>query len=89
MAKMTGLLKTILLNRKTTEKMKLLGDWRKYRKEAGKQAMGLAQWVKAGKPVKKKQIVKKQKGKKIAYYGQGRETADAILRRIKKGKLKK
>ena len=26
------------------------------------------------------------KGKKIAYYGQGRETADAMLRRIKRGK---
>lgn len=79
---MTGLIKTIRLNRKTVKKMKLLGDWRKYREKAGKQAMGLAQWVKEGKgkPVKKKQ------GKKIAYYGQGRETADAILRRIKRGK---
>lgn len=88
MAKMTGLIKTILLHKKTTKKMKLLGDWRKYRKEAGKEAMGLAKWVKAGKPVKKKQIVSEQKGKKIAYYGQKRETADAILRRIKEGRSK-
>lgn len=29
---------------------------------------------------------KQQKGKKIAYYGQGRETADVILRRLKRKK---
>lgn len=31
-------------------------------------------------------IKQEEKGKKIAYYGQGRETADAMLRRIKRGK---
>ena len=86
MAKFTGLIKTLRLKRETAKKKKDLAEWQKHRKKAGKQAMGLAQWVKAGKPVKKKQIVKKQEGKKIAYYGQGRETADALLRRIKKGK---
>lgn len=31
-------------------------------------------------------VEQKEKEKKIAYYGQGRETADAMLRRIKRGK---
>jgi len=43
------------------------------------------------KKVKKLKRVKKtvkptEHKKKIAYYGQGRETADALLRRIKRGK---
>ncbi|KKN01089.1 hypothetical protein LCGC14_1131270 [marine sediment metagenome] len=33
-----------------------------------------------------KRTVKPTEYKKIAYYGQGRETADAQLRRIKRGK---
>lgn len=77
MAKFTGLIKTYLLKKKTAKKKNLLAEWLVHRKKAGKKAMGLAQWVKEGK---------RKKGKKIAYYGQGRETADAILRRIKKGK---
>lgn len=77
MAKMTGLIKTLRLKRKTAKKKKELAEWQKHRDATGKKAMGLAQWLKAGKP---------KRGKKIAYYGQGRETADALLRRIKKGK---
>lgn len=74
MAKFTGPIKTYLLKKRTAKKKNLLADWLIHRKKAGKKAMGLAQWMKEGK------------GKKIAYYGQGRETADAMLRRIKKGK---
>ncbi len=33
-----------------------------------------------------KRVVEPTERKKIAYYGQGRETADATLRRIKRGK---
>ena len=77
MAKMIGLIKTLRLRRRTAKKKKDLAEWQKYRKEAGKSAMGLARWLIAGRG---------KKGKKIAYYGQGRETADALLRRIKKGK---
>ena len=77
MAKMTGLIKTILLKRRTAKKKKDLAEWQVHRKEAGKKAMGLARWLATGRG---------KKGKKIAYYGQGKETADALLRRIKKGK---
>lgn len=80
MAKMTGLIKTIMLKRRTAKKKKDLAEWQKYRKKAGAGAMGLALWIMEGRGKKRK------KGKKIAYYGQGRETADALLRRIKKGK---
>lgn len=31
-------------------------------------------------------VEQKEKEKKVAYYGKGRETADALLRRIKRGK---
>ncbi len=31
-------------------------------------------------------VEQKEKERKIAYYGQGRETANALLRRIKRGK---
>lgn len=77
MAKFTGLIKTLRLKRETAKKKKQLAEWQVHRKEAGKHAMGLARWLIEGG---------KKKGKKIAYYGQGRETADAMLRRIKKGK---
>ena len=77
MAKMTGLIKTILLKRRTAKKKKDLAEWQVYRKKAGAAAMGLARWIQEGRG---------KKGKKIAYYGQKRETADALLRRIKKGK---
>jgi len=77
MAKITGPIKTWRLKRKTKKKKSLLTEWQAYHKGVGKKAMGLAQWVKAGKP---------KGGKKIAYYGRGRETADAMLRRIKRGK---
>jgi hypothetical protein len=76
-AKFTGLIKTLRLHRKTDKKQKDLDEWKVYRKKAGKNAMGLARWLMTGK---------KKEGKKIAYYGQGRETADAKLRRIKEGK---
>lgn len=77
MAKFTGWIKTLRLKRKTAKKKKDLAEWQKHREKAGAGAMGLARWLKEGKG---------KKGKKIAYYGQGEETADAILRRIKKGK---
>ena len=77
MAKITGLIKTLRLHRKTDKKQRQLDEWKVYRKKAGKNAMGLARWLMTGKG---------KKEKKIAYYGQGRETADAKLRRIKAGK---
>lgn len=77
MAKFTGLIKTLRLKRRTAKKKKDLAEWQVYRNKAGRGAMGLARWLMTGK---------KKAGKKIAYYGQGRETADALLRRIKKGK---
>lgn len=48
----------------------------KYYKEAGPKhtTKTYAQWIKGGE---------KKKGKKIAYYGQKRETADEMLRRLK------
>ncbi len=72
----TGPIKTYRLKRKTAKKKKSLAEWQKHRDKAGKKAMGYAQWLKEGKG----------KEKKIAYYGQGRETADSMLRRIKRGK---
>ena len=74
MAKFTGLIKTLRLKRETAKKKKDLAEWQKHRKKAGKHAMGLARWLMEGK---------KKKEKKIAYYGKGRETADAMLRRLK------
>ena len=71
----TGPIKTYRLKRKTSKKKKLLAEWQVHRDKAGKKAMGYAQWLKEGRGKKK-----------IAYYGQGRETADALLRRIKRGK---
>jgi len=68
----TGPIKTWRLKRKTAKKKKLFAEYQKHRKKAGKLAMGYAQWLNKGR------------GKKIAYYGQGRETADSILRRLKK-----
>lgn len=76
MAKITGPIKTWRLKRKTSKKKKSLAEYEVHRKKAGRKAMGYAQWLKEGKG----------KEKKIAYYGQGRETADTLLRRIKKGK---
>ena len=76
MAKITGPIKTWRLHRKTDKKQRQLEEWRVHRKKEGRKAMGLAQWLKEGKG----------KRKKIAYYGQKRETADAMLRRIKRGK---
>jgi hypothetical protein len=70
----TGPIKTYRLKRKTAKKKKLLAEWQVHRTKTGKKAMGYAQWLKDGR------------GKKIAYYGQKRETADALLRRIKRGK---
>lgn len=49
MAKMIGLIKTIMLKRKTAKKKKLLAEWQKHRDVAGKQAMGFAQWLKEGR----------------------------------------
>lgn len=49
MAKMTGLIKTILLKRKTAKKKKLFTEYQKHRKKAGAKAMGYAQWLKEGK----------------------------------------
>ena len=71
----TGPIKTYLLKRKTSKKKKLLAEWQVHRKAAGRKAMGYAQWLKEGRG---------KKGKKIPYYGQGRETADTILRRLKR-----
>jgi len=87
----TGPIKTYRLHRKTDKRQKLLESWKVYHKQAGKDAMPLAAWTKAGKPKGKlkplKRTVKPTKHKKkVAYYGQGRETADAMLRRIKRGK---
>jgi hypothetical protein len=76
MAKITGPIKTWRLKRKTRKKKKLLAEWQVHRKKEGRKAMGYARWLKEGKG----------KGKKIAYYGQKRETADAILRRLKRKK---
>jgi len=76
MAKIIGPIKTWRLKRKTSKKKKLLAEWQVHRKQVGRKAMGLAQWLKEGRG----------KGKKIAYYGQGRETADTILRRLKRKK---
>lgn len=76
MAKITGPIKTWRLKRKVSKKKKSFAEYEVHRKAAGRKAMGYAQWLKEGKG----------KGKKIAYYGQKRETADALLRRIKRGK---
>ena len=87
----TGPIKTYRLKRKTAKKKKLFAEWQVHRKKEGKKAMGLAQWQKEGrgkgrlKPLKRAVKPTKHK-KKIAYYGQKRETADAMLRRIKRGK---
>ena len=71
MAKMTGLLKTILLKRKTAKKKKELAEWQKHRKTAGAGAMGLAQWLKEGRmPTYFKGLQK-------------RKSPDAILRELK------
>jgi len=77
----TGIIKTWRLHRKTDKKQRQLEEWKAYYKKVGKSAMPLARWKKEGKP-----SGEKKGGKKIAYYGQGRETADAKLRRIKRGK---
>ena len=49
MAKMTGLIKTLRLKRKTAKKKRDLAEWQKHREKAGAKAMGLAQWLKEGK----------------------------------------
>ncbi len=91
MAKITGPVKTWRLHRRTDIKQRQLEEWKVYRKGAGKKAMGLALWLKEGRKKGKLKRVKRtvkptEHKKKIAYYGQGRETADAKLRRIKRGK---
>ena len=71
MAKMTGLIKTIMLKRKTAKKKNILAEWLKHRKKAGKHAMGLAQW--------------KKEGRMPTYFKgmQKRKSPDAILRELK------
>lgn len=61
---------------KETEQKKRYAEH--FKKAGPKYAKTYVEWVKGEK---------EPKGKKIAYYGQKRETADAILRRIKEGRL--
>lgn len=67
--------------RRSRKTKKLLADvavkkeYAKYYASTSKsQVLSYAQWLKK----------RKGKGKKIAYYGRGRETADTILRRLKR-----